>query len=218
MPLHVPVSKSEIAELSAEEVWQYITRILTNLPDVRATRIDNLDVLLSTRLSKASFDSEMTLIKNMNGTSGYDRETGSLEAVGAVHHHTTKIFPENTSETLTFTAGDPANTWSSWTEIVDSATHTFSSKITADTLITAFLIEDCNIKDEIYMLEVAYGNAKTIVARYRFLAGETTKLPAVQQVRIRTEQIPKDEKVYYRMKCEAAGKTCQLHIRYYQHT
>ncbi|GAJ00649.1 unnamed protein product, partial [marine sediment metagenome] len=210
-------SKTEIAELSAEEVWAYITRILTNLPDVRAARIDNLDVLLSTRLSKAFFDSEMTLIKNMPGSS-FDSEDDSLEAIGTEHHHITQIFPEDTNETITFTAGGTDNTWSSWAEIDDNNGVKFSDKLTSPTHLTAFLIEACNVKDKAYLLEVAYGDAKTLVARYRFIAGETTKLPPIQQVRIRSEHIPAGEKVYYRMKCEAAGKTCQLHIRYYQHT
>lgn len=33
MPLHVPVSSQAIAELSAEEVWAYVTRLLTSLQD-----------------------------------------------------------------------------------------------------------------------------------------------------------------------------------------
>jgi len=33
--------------LTAKEVWEYVTRVLTNLPDERAARIDNLDMLVS---------------------------------------------------------------------------------------------------------------------------------------------------------------------------
>lgn len=53
------------------EVWAYGTRILTNLDDVRAARVDNLDVLLSTRLPTTDFDTRLpdaraTKIDNLN--------------------------------------------------------------------------------------------------------------------------------------------------------
>jgi len=40
----------------AQAVWIYTTRRLTNLDDIRAAKIDNLDVLLSSRLSTTHFD------------------------------------------------------------------------------------------------------------------------------------------------------------------
>jgi hypothetical protein len=41
---------------SVNDVWNYITRTLTNLNDTRADMIDNLDVLLSTRATQTSVD------------------------------------------------------------------------------------------------------------------------------------------------------------------
>lgn len=177
---------------------------------------EDFDETIATILTTANFDEAMAIIKNMPGSS-YDAEDDSLESIGTEHHHITGLFPEDTDETITFTAGGTDNAWSSWAEIVDNNGVKLSDKLSSPAHFTAFLIEDCNVKDKTYLFEIAYGDAKTVIARYRFIAGETTKLPAVQQVRIRSEHIPADEKVYYRMKCEDGGKTCQLHIRYYLH-
>lgn len=155
-------------------------------------------------------------IKTRTGGS-YDRTTDSLEAVGEESHHLTKIFPEDTGEHLTFTAGGVANIFGDWAEIVDDVPNTFSSKITSPTHITAFMIEDASKKDKDYLIEVAYGDAKTVVSRYRFISGEA-KLPPIQQMRVRSEDILEGEIVYYRMKCESAGETCALHLRYYYHS
>lgn len=158
---------------------------------------------------------EIESIKIRNGGS-YDRRVDSLEAIGEEHHHLTKIFPEGTDETLTFTAGGVANAFGDWAEIVDNVPNTFSSKITSPTHITAFMIEDASVKDMTYYFDVAYGDAKTLASPYRFVSGET-KLPAIQQMRVRSRDIPVGETVYYRMKCESAGATCTLHLRYYHH-
>lgn len=165
-------------------------------------------------VTKRYFDSVMAEIKNMSGNS-FNRETDSLEAVGLVHHHATKVFPEDTDETVTFTADDEVNTFSAWAEIIDNNNVKLSSKFTKDALFTSLLIENCSVKDKVYLIEVAYGADKTVVATYRFLAGETPNLPAVQQIRIRSIHIPAGELVYYHMKCETALATCQLHLRYY---
>jgi len=37
--------------ITAEEIWEYITRTLTNLDDTRASKIDNLDATISSRMS-----------------------------------------------------------------------------------------------------------------------------------------------------------------------
>ena len=184
-----------------DEIWEAVQAIQEALEDIPTT---------------AEFDEALTLIKTRS-VGSYDRDIDSLEASGEESHHLTKIFPEGTDETLTFTAGGVANAFGDWAEIVDNVPNTFSSKITSPTHITAFMIEDANVKDKTYFIEVAYGDAKTVVSRYRFISGET-KLPAIQQMRVRSEDIPVGETVYYRMKCESAGKTCTLHLRYYYHS
>jgi len=169
------------------------------------------------RLTRADLEAELSLIKS-RGNSSYNRTIDSLEALGEEVHHTTGIFPHNTNLTLIFTAHANANEWSDWTEIIDSATNKLSDAFITDAHLTSFLIEECTTKEKVFMFELSYGDAKTYVTHYRFIAGETTKLPPIQQVRVRAFHVPASEKVYYRMKCEQAGsKTCQLHIRYYLH-
>lgn len=205
MPLHVPVT----VEIAAADVWTYITRVLTDPNSYKAD--------VSALLSKIYFDAELAKIKNRSGGT-YNFETDSMEASGDEIHHTTGIFPHDTNLTLTFTAHADADTWSSWTEIIDSDGNKFSDLLTRDGHITAFLLEKCETKEKVFMFEVAYGDAKTFISHYRFIAGETTKLPPIQQVRIRSDHLPAGEKIYYRMKCEQAGsKTCQLHLRCYLH-
>ena len=213
-------------EAIAKETWEYITRFLTTVSTVDdvVSRLDNtiyglsaLKADVSNLVTKTYFDAELAKIKNRSGST-YDFEKDSLEAAGDEIHHTTGIFPHDTNLTLTFTAHANANTWSSWAEIVDSGANKFSDLITRDGHITAFMIEECETKEKVFIFEVAYGDAKTLVSHYRFIAGETVKLPPIQQIRIRGEHFPADELIYYRMKCEEAGsKTCLLHIRYYLH-
>ena len=202
-----------------DEIWEAVQAIQEAVQAVQED-LDSLDIgalktLIEDIPTTSEFDEALNLIKT-RGEGSYDRSTDSLETAGEESHHLTKIFPEGTDETLTFTAGGVANTFGDWAEIVDNVPNTFSSKITHPTHITAFMIEDANVKDKTYFIEVAYGDAKTIVSRYRFISGET-KLPAIQQMRIRSEDIPVGETAYYRMKCESAGKTCTLHLRYYYH-
>ena len=133
--------------------------------------------------------------------------------------HESDIFPEDTDESVTFTAGGTVNTFGSWVEIaVDGNGATFSSKVATETgHISGILIEDLSVKDKRYLLEIAYGDDKTNVLRHRFLSGEVKKLEAIQFVRIRADAIPAGEKVYYRMKCETAGATCEISLRYHTH-
>ena len=165
-------------------------------------------------LSRQHFDEVIDTIKNIT-TSTYDRQIGSLESTGLVHHHHTHPFPEDTDESVTFVAGSPANTFGSWAEIVDNLGVKLSDKLTLNAQITAILIESCSVTDKVYFMQIAYGDAKIVIACYRFVAGQTVFLPAIQQMRIRTTHIPPTEKIYYRMKCETASADCNLHLRYY---
>ena len=154
-------------------------------------------------------------IMSMTGST-FDRDTDSLEATGHYTHHVAQVFPEDTDQTVTFTAGGVANTWGDWTEILDNEANKFSDEVTDPTHISAFLIEAASEDDVVYLFEVAYGDAKTTIARYRFISGVTLKLPAIQQIRIRGYHFPPGELIYYRMKCETGGATLELHIRHYK--
>ncbi|MBA7701135.1 hypothetical protein ES703_109866 [subsurface metagenome] len=133
--------------------------------------------------------------------------------------HDSAIFPEDTDESVTFTAGGDANTFGSWAEIeVDAIGTTFSSKVaTENGHISGILIEDISVKDKHYLLEIAYGDDKTVVLRHRFIAWDVKKLDAVNYMRIRADDIPAGETVYYRMKCETAGASCEISLRYHTH-
>ena len=116
---------------------------------------------------------------------------------------------------MTVTAGGVANTWSAWAAIVDNLAAELSTVFAAsDGHICSILIEECSIKDMRYLLEVSYGAAKVIVARTRFMK-QNVKLDVDHQRRIRSIHIPAGETVYYRLKCETADATAEVHFRYY---
>lgn len=133
--------------------------------------------------------------------------------------HESSIFPEDTDESVTFTAGGVANDFSAWAELaVDVIGTTFSSKVaTENGHISAILIEDMSLKDKHYLLEIAYGDDKVNVLRHRFIAWDAKKLDAVNYMKIRAADIPAGETVYYRMKCETALATCEISLRYHTH-
>ena len=131
--------------------------------------------------------------------------------------HESLLFPEDSDETVTFTAGGTNHTFGAWAEIVDNNPVTFSSKFaTDDGHISSIMLVDASVNDKVYIMELAYGAAKTIISPYGFVSG-TVLLPAVQQLRIRAVLIPAGETVYYRMKCEIADATCRLSFRYHYH-
>ena len=132
--------------------------------------------------------------------------------------HLSYIFPEDSDETVTFTAGGTNNTFGDWAEIVDSGANTLSSKFAnRASHLSAILIESADTRDKVYIMEIARSDAKTPVATHRFISGETVKLPPIQQIRIRPETVPKGETIYYRMKCETASATCTVSCRYHYH-
>lgn len=134
--------------------------------------------------------------------------------------HETRIFPEFTDRGVEFTAGTPAHSWSAWAEIEDDTPVTtvkLSSKAIRNLHLSACLIEDLSATDVRYIIEIAYGDDRTIISRHRFITGEAKKLEAVSYARIRADHIPAGEKIYYRMKCETAGATCKISIRYHLH-
>lgn len=129
-------------------------------------------------------------------------------------HHVSGIFPEDTDETVTLTAGGVANTFGAWAEITDGVNALSSKFATSPGHIVAVIIEDVNQVDERYTLEISYGAAKTIVARTRFMKSGVL-VNVEHSRRIRSFHIPAGETVYYRMKCETLSKTAIVQFRYY---
>jgi len=149
----------------------------------------------------------------------FNEKFDSLEELSLEFRHASHIFPENTNETVTFTAGNVANQFGPWLEIVDNNGVTLSSKFEEDAgHITAIMTEAASKTRSVYLFEIAYGDPKIIVSRYRFITNRTAALPIVQQITIRALDIPRDEKIYYRMACKTANATCMLHFRYHYHS
>lgn len=134
-----------------------------------------------------------------------------LEAIHASH-----IFPEDTDETITFVAGGTANTFGAWAEIVDNNAVTLSSKFASNIgHITTLAVESANTNAKIYYIEIAYGDAKTVVCVHRFKTN--TGVNRFQLARMRTLKIPAGETVYYRMKCETASAQAVVNLKYHFH-
>ena len=127
--------------------------------------------------------------------------------------HTAHLFPEDTNETVTFTAPGTANTWSAWAEIVDNNAVTLSSKMTDYIGHIAYIIVETSTTGKAYVVEIAYGSAKTNVGRAGFYGGAVPK----QAQRMHSPTIPKGEAIYYRIKCEQASQALEVHIRYHYH-
>lgn len=124
------------------------------------------------------------------------------------------LFPETTNITVTFTAGN-TNTWSAWTEIVDSGATTLSSKFAAAagyvSDIHAFLASDVS---DGYNIEIAYGDAKSVLGRTTFWVPADGVIPYM--LSIKSRRVPAGETVYYRMQSTGAnGATVQVRMRYF---
>jgi len=136
------------------------------------------------------------------------------------NHHNSKVFPIDSNGTVTLTAGASNNVWSDWTELNDNAgtnlIDIFTGHPTWNRHITAIVLEDASIKDKVFNVELAYGDDKTRITQARFMTGNT-KEGAANVTRVRAEYIPYTETIYYRMQCETANATIQVHLRAHCH-
>ena len=152
-----------------------------------------------------------------HGPKNYDAVLNELRLEQS---HDTKIFPESSDRKIEFTAGGLTNAWSTWAVIEDDTPETpikLSDRGTSSMHISAVSIEDLSDDDKRYMIEIAYGDDKTVISRHRFVSGESKKLAAITHVRIRAVYIPAGEEIYYKMMCETAEATCEISIRYHLH-
>ena len=142
----------------------------------------------------------------------------TLDDLHAQFEHEAHLFPEDTDETVTFTAGGSTNTFGSWAEIVDNSAVKLSSKFnTEDMHIEGIVITSTNTADKRWILEFAWGAAKTPAGRMAFGSG-TKKVHPEQAVHLVAEKLPLDELIYYRLKCETASATCTVSLTYYHHS
>ncbi len=161
---------------------------------------------------------DLSVIQHKDDNETFDRETDSLEFLGETQTHVTGLFPVSSANYVTFTAGNVANTFGTWAEIVDNAANKLSAAFaTSHGHVTGILLEDLSVKDKRYLFELAYGDDKTVILRHRFLTGDIKKLSAVLFMRIRSVILPEAQLLYYRMMCETADATCEISFRYHVH-
>jgi len=130
--------------------------------------------------------------------------------------HENFIFPEDSNETVTFTAGGTVNTFGAWAEIVDNNAVSLSSKLISGGHISSIISESADTKDKVYMLEISYGDAKKVITRSRMVSA-TNQINHTEQDKMRNLEIPAGETIYYRVKCETASATATVHFRYHIH-
>lgn len=120
------------------------------------------------------------------------------------------LYPDAATKTVTFTAGAGVDTWGTWAEITDSGATTLSSKFVAnDGYLVEIMTHDYSIADKIFMIEISYGAAKTVVGRTK-VRSDWTYVQALRSV-----EIPTGETIYYRMQSETANATLLADFRYY---
>lgn len=138
------------------------------------------------------------------------------EAIRDAVEHVSSIFPANTDLTCTLTAHANANTWSAWTELVDSGANKLSDSFAAlPGHITSILIETVSDNGALYMYEIAWGAAKTLITSGRF-AGVGKFQQAHIQDRFWAPAFPVGELIYYRLKTDTAvADTCTIHLRHH---
>lgn len=138
-----------------------------------------------------------------------------IEHIWDTQTHVSAIFPEDTDEVVLVTAGAANNGFGAWAELVDNNAVTLSSKFADDPgHIVAILVEDSSLKDVRYLMELSYGDDNIVICRTRFMK-VNTKLNVGHQARVRSLHISGGETIYYRLKCETALATAEIHLRYY---
>ena len=136
--------------------------------------------------------------------------------------HQCLIFPEDTNETVTFTANVAANTWTTWIEIVDNNAVTLSSKFaTHRGHIGAFSMEEADTNAARYQIELAFGSSTgaTGITAFRFYIG-AAPIQSVNQFRtVHSAHIPAGQTVWARVKCSAATPNIiRGNFRYHLHS
>jgi len=144
--------------------------------------------------------------------------TTNTEACTQLATHNTTIFPDSTELDCTLVAHATPNTWLAWTEIVDGAATTLSSKFAAcDGHVTGMIAQIANTDNKIYQVKLSYGSAHTEISSWRIISKSSFVSPTGQSA-ARGVHIPAGETIYYSMKCETGGATLTVHLRYFLHT
>ena len=138
--------------------------------------------------------------------------SGKLADIFTGFFHVSHVFPEDSKETVTLIAKNAADEWGTWAEVVDNNAVTLSSKIADnDGYLTYLIVENTSAANKVYLVELAYGADKTVFGNARFYGGAVPK----QSQRMFAVSVPAGETIYYRMKCETASATAEVHFRYH---
>jgi hypothetical protein len=147
-----------------------------------------------------------------NGVHLDDAKAAALLAASEVDFFNTAevfVYPTTTDRTCTMTSG-LADAFGVWAEITDSAATTLSSKFAAKGgYFCDAMVFNNSVPSEMYIIEIAYGAGKTVIARLRVYADWT------YMVHIKSRPIPAGETIYYRMAAETAGSTCRIGFNYF---
>lgn len=147
---------------------------------------------------------------------------GSSATITVVEEHTI------TCEELTGGADDTwenADEWSiavvnGWVEVLDSGDNKLTASFPSKGHITAIDVDQVNVADKAYILEIGIGLITEDVtvrrAILRFIsavAGVNFQTP--KHYSIRSSSLNGTKKIYYRMKCETGGSTMNGSMRFY---
>jgi len=80
--------------------------------------------------------------------------------------------------------------------------------------MSAVIFEDASAAD-IILIQLAWGSERVPITRVRVTTGAIGQLPPVHLLRIRSAEVPADERVYYRMRSGAGATTVNVSIRYH---
>lgn len=141
-----------------------------------------------------------------------------IDNIDDATQHISFIFPSSTNLICTFTANATANTWGTWSEIVDSAATSLSTSFaTIAGHITSMVIETLSDDNTIYMFQISYGDSNTIITEGRFAGGTKFQAPNNQK-RFWPNAFLAGETIYYRMiTATGVADTCTIHFRCHLH-
>lgn len=139
---------------------------------------------------------------------------GYLYHADVENHHETHIWPSQPDINMVLTAGAVNNAWSGWARLIDSGGDTFWSS-DENIHITSVLLESASAGTDIYFIELSYTSLHHTITRIRFSSAGVGQLPPLHMVRIRSQDVPMGNMIYYRCKCETGGATVNIALRYH---
>lgn len=131
--------------------------------------------------------------------------------IGEIFEHTPDCFPDVSNAGWDIVSHANPNTYSAWTEIIDDgATKLVDQYPDNDIRITGVLFEYSDTNEQ-WVIEIAYGDAKTIVHKIKWI-GNNYPL----YIGGWSKSIPAGEIPYYRAMCGVGGSGATIVLYYYR--